>query len=486
MLVRTRKDAAPSTLYNYVMARPALHDFVTGTAEELQVPGIAVGVYEGGDETYAFHGVTNIDAPVPVDENTLFQYGSTHKTFTATAIMRLVEQGLIDLDAPVRTYVPELKLSDPEVAKRVTVLQILNHTAGWSGDAHEDTGNGDDARERFVTAMAELEQVTPLGANVSYNNAAFNLAGRVIEKVTGKVYEAAMKELIHEPLGLTNSFFFPNDVISRRFVVGHTQDPDGTIKVARPWALARASAPAGGFGITATAADQIAWARFHLGDGTAPDGTRLLGKELLDRMKQPTAHMPGSALGDAVGISWLLRDAGGLRLVSHGGTTIGQHSQFMMIPERDFALISMTNCGPNGSQFNDQLRKWVLATYFDVSEPDPEPITLADDALATYVGRYETVAAIANVTSADGGLVINVEIKPEARAQLHEDGQDVPEQPPIPLGLLDGEGDRYIVTGGPAKGMRGYFVRGASGEIEGVHVGGRLATRVALTADQSR
>ena len=165
-----------------------------------------------------------------------------------------------------------------------------------------------------------------------------------------------MTELIHKPLGLENSFFFPNDVMTRRFVVGHTRnEADGVIKVARPWALARAGAPAGGFGVSSTVGDQVKWARFHLGDGSP-----LLSKETLDLMKEPTVQMPGSAIGDAVGISWLLRDLDGVREVGHGGTTIGQYSQFRMIPSRDFALVSMTNCGPNGSQLNRRLAQWAL------------------------------------------------------------------------------------------------------------------------------
>src|SRR5437868_2575329 len=83
-------------------------------AERLQVPGVAVGVLIDGEEHYAFHGVTSVENPLPVDEDTLFQFGSTGKTFTATAMLRLVEQGKVDLDAPVRTYVPELKLKDEE------------------------------------------------------------------------------------------------------------------------------------------------------------------------------------------------------------------------------------------------------------------------------------------------------------------------------------------------------------------------------------
>src|SRR5207237_9536660 len=124
---------------------------------------------------------------------------------TATAIRRRVEQGKVDLHATVRTYIPELKTKDATVAERITVLQLLNHTAGWTGDAREECGDGDDAREKFVESLADFEQVTPLGATVSYNNAAVNVAGRVIEKVTGQVYEDAMTDLIHKPLGLHNS-----------------------------------------------------------------------------------------------------------------------------------------------------------------------------------------------------------------------------------------------------------------------------------------
>lgn len=455
-----------------------LQDFVSATAAGLDVPGVAVGVIRDGVEAYAFHGVTSIENPLDVDENTLFQFGSTGKTFTSTALLRLVEQGHFDLDTRVKELVPELRLKDESVAERVTVLQLTNHTAGWSGDVMTSTGDGDDALAKFVELLADVEQVTPLGESVSYNNAALSVAGRVIEKVTGQTFEQAIKELIFEPLEMKHSFFFPGEVMTRRFVVGHNQAPDGTITVARPWALPRNGAPAGG--ITANAADQIAWARFHLGDGTGPDGTRLLSEKLLKQMQEPTVDMRGSALGDYVGISWLLRDVDGVRLVGHGGTMNGQHSQFLMVPERDFGIISMTNCGPNGPMFNDALTKWALETYLGITETDPEPLTLGDAALAEFTGSYETVAIDVTITADAGRLLIQADPKPETRKVLLEEGTDPSEleQPPIPIGMLPGDGDRYIVTDGPAKGMKGYFTRGADGTITGAHIGGRMATRL--------
>jgi len=452
-----------------------LQEKLAEAAAALEVPGVSVGIYHDGEEHYGFHGVTSIENPLDVDEHTLFQFGSTGKTFTATAIMRLVEQGKVALDAPVRTYLPDFATKDPSVAERVTVLQLLNHSAGWSGDLMEDTGDGDDALDKYVAKIADVEQVTPLGSVVSYNNASLSVAGQIISRVCGATYEQAMKDLLFIPLGLDHTFFFTNDIMTRRFAVGHRQDPDGTIHVARPWALPRGNSPAGG--MSANAGDQIKWARFHLGDGKGIEGSTVLSRELLDLMKQPTMEMKGSALGDYVGISWLIRDIDGVRLVGHGGTTNGHHSDFGMVPEKDFAIAMLTNCAPNGPQLMEELFRWALENYIGVIDTDPDALLLGDEALQQYTGTYETIAAKANITAREGWLWAQMEIKPEMAAILREQGEDIPDQPPVPLGLLAGDGDRYIVPDGPAKGMKGYFVRGTDGDVEAVHLGGRLATR---------
>ena len=446
-------------------------------ATEHHVVGVAVGVLIDGEEHYAFHGDTSIQNPLPVDETTYFQFGSTGKTYTATAMMRLVEQGKVDLDEKVRTYLPEFTLKDEDVAANVTVLQLFNHTAGWEGDMMDDTGDGDDAVAKYVAKMVKLEQVTPLGETVSYNNAALSVAGHIIERITGKTYEQSIKELLLEPLGMDQTLFFCNDIMSRRFVVGHTRNEEtGEIKIARPWALPRGNCPAGG--ISSTARDQIKWAKFHLGDGTAEDGTRVLSPASIDLMKQPTAEMRGSALGDYVGISWLMKDVAGVRIVGHGGTTNGQYSEFITVPERNFALISMTNTGPGGAQLNTELEKWALEHFLGLQDVEPEQLTLGEEALEQYTGRYETIAAVCELTADGGRLIAKIDLKPDFAAMLREQGEDVPDdQPPIPLALLAGEGDQYIVSEGAGKGMRGYFTRDADGKVVGVHMGGRLATR---------
>src|SRR2546430_1561136 len=96
------------------------------------VPGIAIGILHDGDEDIAAYGVTNLEHPLPVDADTLFQIASITKTITATVVMRLVERGALDLDSPIRRYLPEFKLRDEDVAKRATLRHLVTHTGGWA------------------------------------------------------------------------------------------------------------------------------------------------------------------------------------------------------------------------------------------------------------------------------------------------------------------------------------------------------------------
>ena len=111
----------------------ALCDDVRAAMERLGVPGVAVGVLRDDVMQTVGFGITNVEAPVAVDDHTLFQIGSITKTFTGTAILRLVEAGTLALDVTVRTYLPELRLRDEDVAAQVTIRHLLSHTGGWYG-----------------------------------------------------------------------------------------------------------------------------------------------------------------------------------------------------------------------------------------------------------------------------------------------------------------------------------------------------------------
>jgi CubicO group peptidase (beta-lactamase class C family) len=404
------------------------------------VPGVALGILWNGRSHTICEGVTSIDNPLPVTADTLFQVGSVTKTITATIIMRLVERDEIDLDAPVRRYVPEFRLADEDAAAAVTVRHLLTHTAGWAGEYFADTGWGDDAVERFVEGMARLRQRTPVGAVWSYNNGAFILAARVIEKITGLSYERAVATLLLEPLGMHDALFFPHDVMLRRFAVGHTQD-DGGAAVFRPWAMERNGNANGG--LCASVLDQIRYARFHLGDGAAEDGSRILSKATLAQMRTPLVATADEGLMEQVGLAWMIRTIGGLQVVSHGGMTNGQVSAFWMVPERGFAFTCLTNAF-SGYFLDAALTAWVLERALGVFDRERRP-GASVGSLAEYAGSYALLDASRSiVVEADGDTLVARVIETDT---AREEAPATSSAPPLRLRAYGP--DRFLIDGAP-------------------------------------
>jgi CubicO group peptidase (beta-lactamase class C family) len=465
-------------------AHPALSEFVEATAQKLGIPGVSVAVLADGHETYACHGVTSIDDPLPVHQDTLFTLGSITKTFTATTVMCLLADGRIDLSAPVRRYVPELRLADERVAAEITVLNLLNHTAGLDLRHFLDTGEGDAALATYVAKMAEMRLVAPPGTRASYSQAGYSLAGRVVEKVTGLTFERSVSSLVLEPLGLSRSFFSRDDVMTRRFAVGHDRKPDGTLAIARMWKGWRGDGP--GAGLASSASDQLRWARFHLGDGCAESGRRILPTDVLRRMKEPTTALRASNLGDAIGIGWFLRDVDGVRTVGHGGSASGQFAELLTVPERGFAVVSMSNAGPNGLPFNQAVVRWALESYLGVRDCDPVPLPYDEARAREVVGVYENDVMTLTVSDGEARLRLEVVMKPEIRRALSTDKEVPPDHAPFDFGLLPGDRDEYVITGGAFQGHRGFFSRDESGAVAGVDIGGRLFQRSARASQHLR
>ncbi|MFF7354845.1 serine hydrolase domain-containing protein [Streptomyces filipinensis] len=450
--------------------RERLAAFVETAAKEYGVPGAAVAVLTGGEEIHVAHGVTNVEHPLPVDEHTLFPIASVSKTFTATALLRLAGQGRVDLDAPVRRYVPELRLADEDTAARITVLNLLNHTAGLDWNLI-DADEGDGSLAAFVGQLDRLPLIAPPGARASYSQAGYNLLGRVVENVTGSTFEKALADLVLRPLGLTDTVFDLDDVVVRRFATGHNRAEDGTLTLARPWKSWRAGLRGNnpGGGVVSSASDLLRWARFQLGDGEG-----VLATESLRRMQEPTVALRGSTLGDAFGIGWFLRDVEGVRTVGHGGSGNGQFAELLLVPGRDFAVVSLANAGPDGYQFNQAVLKQALELFLGVVEWEPEPLPYDEERAREAAGRYEIDALNLDIVAGDGRLTLAVGIKPEIRAA--SEAQMPPDYPAAEIGFLPG--DEYLVVEGGLKGQRGFFSRAADGTVTGVDLAGRLFNRV--------
>jgi CubicO group peptidase (beta-lactamase class C family) len=449
-------------------ALDALGEQVRPLMARHQVPGVAAGVLLDGQAHTAGWGVTNVEAPLPVDGGTVFQIGSTTKTFTGAALMRLAEEGRLDPGAPVRRYLPDLRMADPDVAERMTLRHLVTHTAGFFGELPPDGGRNDDALARMVPQLEGLPQVAPLGRYFSYNNTGVSLAGRVLEVAAGQPYEDAVTRLFLAPLGMTRSSFFLQDVVTYPVAAGHVPGPEGP-RVSRPYdggLLTRSVAPAGG--LLSTAEDVLRWARFQLGDGTAPDGTRLLARETLARTHAP--HGPGGALGpddlEGVGVNWLLGRVGGVRVLEHGGTTALHRSQLVLVPERGFAFVLLANA-PGGGALRQQLTPWVLEHYLGLREPPLPRIAVPAERRAEYTGEFglRGVAAAMRIDRAGDGLVLQI---------LGDDG--APQGPAAPQAFY--APDRVVETDGPTEGSRADFLRADDGRVGWLRHRGRLWERL--------
>jgi CubicO group peptidase (beta-lactamase class C family) len=442
---------------------PALDPLVRDAMEHYHVPGVAIGMLRADHVDVATFGVTSVEHPLPIDGDTLFQIASVTKTMTATVIMRLVERGAIDLDAPVRRYIPAFRLRDAAAQERATVRHLVTHTGGWLGDCFADFGNGDDALERYVAAMAELEQITPLGEIWHYSNSSFALLGRLIEVATGKTYEEATRELLFVPLGMSRSCFSAGEAITHRVAIGHVI-VDEKPTVARPWAFPRATTPVGG--IVSTANDLMRYARFHLGNGTTSDGARLLSWESLELMRTPLAD---ADLDRKVGVSWFVRSVGDVRLQYHGGVAIGQQGVLMLAPDRGEAVTVQTNSARGGLLHQD-VTNWWLRQRLGIKVPEAVYIELERTRYSEYAHRYCAELSDAELELADTGLVyrtfshnkLNVQPKP-------------PDPPPSRVAFTSDA--RFTLLDGPLKDTRGEFLRGPDGSVRYLRVGGRVYRR---------
>lgn len=438
--------------------------FVAERAAAHRVPGISAGVLHDGHAYAVTHGVTSTQDPLDVDPDTLFMIGSTTKTLTGTALMRLVDEGRATLKDRVVDHLPDFAVADPETSRTITLGQLLNHTAGWRGDALPRTGFGDDALARAIPVVAEGPQEFPAGTYASYNNAALLVAGRVIEEITGSSYEQAVTELVLAPLGMASTFFLPWEVAHRRLAVGHVLHPDRDEALPQ-WPMQRAMCPAGG-GISSLR-DQLAYAAYHLDGSTS--GSAPLAEETRLLMQQTTVEMRSSLSG--VGLTWLLSDHGGVRLVSHGGNVSNlQTSAFHLAPDHGLAVVVMGNSSGAAAVGKDLLA-WSVTHY--LGQPQRPPLAalpLTQDLLDEYVGTYDLGPWAMAVTSEHGRLLAQMVLPEGTAAELRV----LFDKPPTELVLV---GTDQVAPAADPVEPTGDFVRDASGAVRWFRSGMRMARR---------
>jgi CubicO group peptidase (beta-lactamase class C family) len=432
---------------------------VTQKMTEHAIPGVAFGIYRHGQFTLRGFGVTSVEHPLPITPETVFPIASISKTVTATAVMRLVEQGKLDLAAPVSRYLPELGGADVP-ARDVRVWHLLTHTPGFEGQLTPED-RGAQSLTAFLDTVRTLPLLAPPGQVWSYNNASFTLAGRLIEVASGQRIHEAIRSLVFQPIGLTRAFTRTEEAVTHRFAVAHRGQGEA-VAVVRP--ISRSSTVTAG-GVWMSLADILAYAKFHMGDGTGAGGKPVLARAAIEQMR--TARVKKAGTDDEMGLGWHLRRVGGVLTAAHGGT-LGHISLLELIPERQMAMAILTSHN-NGWRLIQDVERRALELYEGLkldpaqaighrglNETMPEaPILAQQPDPRPYLGTYlRPPTKQANTVRVDQG-------------QLMLDGN------PIAFYGVD----RAVVTSGNSRGNPIEFIRKPDGTVGWVRYIGRIARK---------
>ena len=268
-------------------ARRAMEGFdpvVEDAMKRFDVPGLAIAVVKGKDVVYAKgFGFRDVEKQLPVTPDTLFAIGSSTKAFTAFVLGTLVDEGRVDWDTPVRTYIPWFKLYDPSASERITPRDLLTHRSGLPRHDLAWYNNNDITREEVVRRLAYLEPSADLREKFQYNNMMYLTAGYLAETLTGMTWEQAVRTRVLDPAGMTRTNF--DVAVSERDADAaqpYAKKDDKVVKV--PFRPIVAPGPAGS--INSTADDMARWAIVHLNGGKIGD-VRVANASTVEEMHIP-------------------------------------------------------------------------------------------------------------------------------------------------------------------------------------------------------
>jgi len=376
-----------------------------------QVPGASLAIVRNG-RTYATAaaGVTSLTTKVPVTDDTVFQIGSITKPHTATLVMQLADEGLLDLDTPVQHYLPKFRVADLDVSRKVTPRHLLSHQSGIDGDFFVDAGRGDDNVQRIVEMATMVPNLFPIGAKLSYCNLGYAVLGRIIEVLTGKSWDMALQERIFDSLGMDHAFSQPEQAIRFSCAIGHVQSRKKDTWHASKIPYLSLGQKAAGATPSMTATNLLKFAAMHMNGGKNEQGEKILNagsvKAMQRRQIRALKHTPFDITG--WGLGWMLMDWNGHKLYGHDGNTIGQSAFLRILPEKNLAVAMLTNGGDTRGLFYEIYGK-VFESLARVSVPgDPEFDPDLKVNVAPLAGRYQNLNEVLDFSESKQQLQLAV------------------------------------------------------------------------------
>lgn len=352
--------------------------------EKWQIPGIAVAVVKDGEVLLAEgYGVLKLGEEEPVNGDTQFGIASVSKHMTASSLGLLVDEGLISWQDPVIKHIPWFELSDPWATAHVTIHDLLTHQVGVG----RILGNRlqfmtDRSRDQLLYRMRYHDFEQPFRSGYVYSNVMFTLAGEVVAAVTGQSWDAFMADRFFEPMGMART----NTTINNLHEDGNAAWPHQYIKgevvpiTRRNWDIA---APAGG--VNSTPNDMAKWMMMQLNGGEFA-GQQVISSRSLRDIQTPKVSQGASSVDApqrSYGYGYNITDYRGYRLLSHGGATDGMNTSYMLVPEKNFGVIVMTNTFNN---FMSAVAYTLIDNLLDQADRDWK-----ETLFASYTNQYESV-----------------------------------------------------------------------------------------------
>ncbi|MGY6743576.1 MAG: serine hydrolase [Cecembia sp.] len=357
-------------------------DSLAKTVTGKDQPGFVIGVTKGNDVIFQkAYGQMNLDYQMPNSNQTTFNLASVAKHITAFAILKLEEEGKIDLDAPVHQYIPDL----PDYGKEITVKHLIFHTSGlgstdnvrlFAGISLEQPWTADDEFE--LIKSYRILNFNP-GDEYLYSNAGYGLLAKIIENISGQAYDDYIENEIFSPLGMQNSYAYtrPGKTIPNR-AVGYKKTANGLERT-----ITESESVAGGTNIYMSLEDMLVWGRHYY-------QPTLFDSKVTNRLESSPAKLAdGSDLKYSYGLS--LVDYKGIRLVSHSGGTMGFSAYFTWYPEHDmFVGVAANNQNISTATISRLVTETLLSEYFvEATLAENEDIELPVDQLRKFEGEFK-------------------------------------------------------------------------------------------------
>ena len=363
----------PSSQTLFAQELPAGFDeTVVENMKKWHAPGLGLAIVKDGKTVLTKgYGVKSFETMEAVNENTLFQAGSTTKAFAAMSIAMLIDQGKVNWDDPIIKHIPEFKMKDEYVENNLTIRDAFSHTSGVGQLSNINMFIGKNIDETWAL-MAEVDQKESFRKRWEYNNTTFALTGRVVERVSGLKFHEFVKQNILYPLGMNDTHLLDSEVRDDPNRAQAHQHYDG-VDYQIPYPYIEYTQSAGM--INSTPVDMAKWMKFLLAKGVW-DGERLVSEEHIEEMMEPQMLLSPSDVYPAAatyhhnyyayGLAWFVHDYKGHKVAMHTGSIDGMVALIALIPEKNIGYYAFINSD------HIEYRHALMYTVLDILLENPD------------------------------------------------------------------------------------------------------------------